>query len=294
MKSAMGVDVGGTNLRVALVSENGEVIGKETLPVGPSKDRNTFFERLTGLVRKTAGSQLETLAGIGLGIPGICNPKEGVVHRLPHFPDWKDVPVAAILGKSFSCPIVFDNDANLAALGEHWKGAAQGLPSFIMLTLGTGIGGGLFLNGKVWRGDEGFAGEIGHMTVEVNGRPCVCGNRGCWETYAASQSVPEGTTAEELARKADHGEKTAVQFWNEFGRYFAIGIGNLAMITGVEHFFVGGAIVQAWRHFIGACQKELSWRTHARLAQKITLAPSTLKGEGGLLGAARLVFLTTK
>lgn len=290
MRYAIGVDVGGTHCRVALVDEKGHILKKEKKEVGELREAHSLLERLASRIKEVSGNYLKDLSGIGLGLPGICNQKEGVIHQLPHFPSWKDVPVLQIFNRFFSCPVLFDNDANFAAVGEHWKGVARLFHSFIMLTLGTGIGGGIFLDGKIWAGDEGFAGEVGHMTIEKDGRPCACGNRGCWETYAASQAVPSGQTAESLAKAADEGNKEAKNFWAEFGAYLGIGIGNLAKITGVEKYVLGGGIANAHRHFIEACRTEIQERTYLKLAESIEVIPSTLGGDGNLLGAASSVF----
>lgn len=195
-----------------------------------------------------------------------------------------------LLKKDFSCPVVFDNDANMAAIGEHWKGVAQKWDSFIMLTLGTGIGGGIFLNGKIWHGEEGFAGEVGHMVIEKEGRPCACGGRGCWETYAASQAVPKGKTAKDLFIEANQGNPKAKQFWSEFGNYLGIGIGNLANITGVKNYVLGGGVANASGHFLDACLKKVRTHPYERLAKAIHVQRSSLQEDGNLLGAAYAVF----
>lgn len=290
MRYAIGVDLGGTHLRISLVDEAGKIHKKIKREVGPSREVGFFFEEMAALIKETAGGSIKDLTGIGLGLPGICDPKKGVVHQLPHFPSWKDVPAVLILKESFSCPVILDNDANMAAIGEHWKGVAQGWPSFIMLTLGTGIGGGLFLDGKIWHGDEGFAGEVGHMVIEKDGRPCACGARGCWETYAASQAVPKDTTAGDLAKAADRGDGEAKKFWDEFGKYLGIGIGNLAKITGVEHYVINGGISKGAKHFLNGCQTAIQSHTYSRLAQAIQVVSSQIGEDGNLLGCVYSVF----
>lgn len=294
MRYAIGVDAGGTHLRIALLNSDGDILNKETLVVGEKRTPEIFFKKLSEKIRFVAGVHLNDLEGIGLGLPGICNQNEGVIHKLPHYPNWRDIPVIKIMKEAFSCPIVFDNDANMAALGEHWKGATKNFPTFIMLTLGTGIGGGLVLDGKLWRGEEGFAGEVGHMVIEVDGKKCACGNKGCWECYASAGAVPYGKTAEILSKAADAGDKEAKQFWEEFGNYLGLGISNLANITGVEHFVLAGGVSLGWPHFIENAKKRLLKGGYSRLAQKIILIQSTLKGEAALIGCAFAVLHMSK
>ncbi|MBI5300431.1 MAG: ROK family protein [Deltaproteobacteria bacterium] len=293
MRYAIGADVGGTNIRVGLIDESGRLLAKKSEPVGVHRDPLPFFNRLTNLIENVAGTHLNSLSGIGLGLPGICNKKEGMIHQLPHFPSWRDVPVSKILSEKFSCPIFFDNDANMATLGELWRGTAKNLDSFIMLTLGTGIGGGLVLNRKLWQGAQGFAGEVGHMVIEVGGRACACGNKGCWEVYASSGAVPKETTAEKLSDQALAGDFEAKKFWETFGKYLGVGIANLASITGIENYVLAGGIAKAFPHFMEACKKAVRQNTYNHLAQRVVILQSTLDGDGNLLGAAHAVFTSS-
>lgn len=290
MRYAVGADVGGTNVRVGLIDETGRILARKSEAVGEMRDPLPFLDRLSRLIREVAGSRFDPLAGVGLGLPGICDTKAGVIHQLPHFPSWRDVPVLKILSEKFDCPVYFDNDANMAALGEMWLGAAKDLDFFVMLTLGTGIGGGIVLNRKLWRGEQGFAGEVGHMVIEVGGRPCTCGNKGCWEMYASSGAVPKGTTGQELALKAAKKDLGALKFWKEFGSYLGLGISNLANITGVEHFVVGGGIANAFPHFIEPTKKTIQKGSYVRMAEKIVVASSVLGGNSALLGSVSHFF----
>lgn len=290
----MAVDVGGTHLRIAMVDSGGTILAQSKERVGAEREPRKFFADLAASIRKRAGARLSELAGIGLGLPGICDQKKGIVHQLPHYPEWQDIPAAAWMREEFVCPILLDNDANMAAAGEHWMGAARGLKNFWMLTLGTGIGGGLFLNGELWRGESGFAGEVGHMTVVVNGRLCPCGKRGCWEMYAASHAASTaasgGATIEEWARAADKGDKAAQKFWREYGSYLGEGIANLALITDVEHYILGGGISNAASHFLKEALTSIRKKVYTKLAERMVVHPSTLKENSNLLGCALSVF----
>lgn len=273
---AVAIDVGGTHLRAALVKSDGTLLKKIKREVGPKRDPKNFFSKLTSLIREVASGREESLSGIGLGLPGICSLKEGIVHQLPHYSGWCDVPAVAILREEFSLPIFLDNDANMAARGEHWLGAAKELISFWMLTLGTGIGGGLFLNGQLWHGESGFAGEVGHMTVVADGRLCACGKKGCWEMYAASSALPP--------------EERTAEAWRQFGIYLGMGIANLAHILDVEHFILGGGISQASENFLETALQTARERCYKKLGERLTIQPAHLKEEANLLGCAAQVF----
>lgn len=299
-KPAIAVDLGGSNLRVALVSVEGKILRKVKEAVGASREAYPFFRRLIAAIQELAGPDLTrvagsgpggtNLAGIGLGLPGICDQKEGIVHQLPHFPSWRDVPAAALLSEAFPCPVLLDNDANMAATGEHWLGAAQKRNHFILLTLGTGIGGGIFWNGKLWQGESGFAGEVGHMVIESNGRSCPCGKKGCWEMYAASHAVPQGESAEELSRAAAQGEIRAQKFWKEFGFYLGLGIANLALITDIEFYILGGGLSEASQHYLESCLATAQKNVYPKLGERLVIRPAALKENANIIGCAARVF----
>lgn len=286
---AVGVDIGGTNLRAARIDRAGKILKKGSRAVGGSRELKPFFKNLAALIRETMEGE-DTPAGIALGVPGICDQVAGVVYQLPHYPEWRDVPILDMLKREFSVPVFFDNDANMAAVGEHWLGAAKDVPTFWMLTLGTGIGGGLFLDGKLWRGVGGFAGEVGHMKIVRDGRSCACGGKGCWETYAASQTLPRGESLESMGHRADRGEREAKEFWREFGESLGLGISNLVHVTDAEFYVLSGGIVGSLSHFLDPCLDTVRGNVYGVLQNKIVIRPSSLMGEANLLGCAARVF----
>lgn len=291
-KWAVAVDLGGSNLRAALVNAEGKILRKVKQAVGEPREVSAFFRRLIAVLQDVAGGipRGAKLAGIGLGLPGICDPKEGIVHQLPHFPSWRNVPAAALLAESFSCPIFLDNDANMAAKGEHWRGAARGRRNFILLTLGTGIGGGIFFGGKLWQGESGFAGEVGHMVIEKNGRACPCGKKGCWEMYAASHAVPAGKKAEDLSRAASRLDPGAQKFWREFGNYLGLGIANLALITDIEYFILAGGLSGASQHYLEPALSAARKNVYPKLGERLIIRRSALQENSNILGCAASVF----
>ena len=190
-KFSIGVDLGGTNLRIAAVEEEGRLVEKVTLgtKVALGRDHviNDMCDAIVHMTEKYNGSG--TLMGTGIGVPGIIDMETGMIRESPNLPGWSDYPVRSEIEKRLGTRVVLENDANAAALGEKWLGAAKNVPDMAMLTLGTGVGGGLVLGGRVWHGMNGMAGEFGHTTVEPNGARCGCGNYGCLEAYASATAV---------------------------------------------------------------------------------------------------------
>jgi len=188
---SIGVDLGGTNLRIAAVTDKGELLEKITLGTKVSLGRdhviNDMCDAIRGLSEKY--KQTASLCGMGIGVPGIIDMKTGMLRESPNLPGWADYPVRDEIERRLATRVILDNDANVAALGEKWLGAAKEVDDVAMLTLGTGVGGGLVLGGRIWHGMTGMAGEFGHITVEPEGVQCNCGNRGCVEQYASASAV---------------------------------------------------------------------------------------------------------
>src|SRR5246127_1651175 len=188
---AIGVDLGGTNLRIAAVDEQGRLMEKVTLGTKTVLGRDHVLNDMCEAIRhasdkyKGAGE----LLGVGIGVPGIIDMQTGMMRESPNLPGWADYPVRSEIEKRLGAPVILENDANVAALGEKWLGAGRHVGDMAMLTLGTGVGGGVVLEGKIWHGMTGMAGEFGHMTVDPEGDPCKSGSRGCLEQYASATAI---------------------------------------------------------------------------------------------------------
>ncbi len=188
---AIGVDLGGTNLRIAAVDESGKLLAKTELETGVSRGREHVIDELC---RATEAMQAKykgvaELCGIGVGVPGLIDSESGRLLESPNLPGWSNYDVKGDIERRLGTAVILENDANAAALGEQWLGAGRDVESMCMYTLGTGVGGGLVLNGKIWRGWNGMAGELGHCNVEPEGHPCNCGSHGCLEQYASATAV---------------------------------------------------------------------------------------------------------
>lgn len=320
---AIGVDLGGTNMRVAAVGEDGALL--ETIHSSTELQRGPalMIGEMCRAIRVLAGkfTRTRTLLGIGVGVPGIIEFESGTVRAAANLPGWSDYPVKKELEAQLGVPVLLENDANCAALGEKWIGAGRGVEDLCMLTLGTGVGGGFVVNGRPWHGMLGMAGELGHMTVIPDGAPCACGNRGCLEQYASATAIkrmaldaigkgqsPAMARAAELdphfsARSvfecAQQGDPAAQAIFGTMGAALGIALSNLINALNLPLYVVGGGVANAWPVFSPAMLRELHKRSivfragglqsSPRTAMMVT--PTLLEENAGLLGAARLPML---
>lgn len=312
----LSVDLGGTNLRVAAVREDGTVLDRLEEASDARAGSAAVLKKVADAVR-SVGANVEArkdkVLGVSLGFPGIVDPVKGVVYRSPHFPDWKDLDILSFFKAELPWPFAVDNDANLAALGESWKGAGKGLKNFLMMTLGTGVGGGIVVDGRVFHGDRGFAGEVGHIGIETNGPPCACGSRGCLETFVSATGIlrlaeasdqTEGreqlleklgkpiarTTVKDLYEAALDGDIFANTLFKKMGYYLGIGVASLVNALGVETVIVGGGVAEAWDFFIEPAKKELSQRTYEETARSVKILKAGLGTDAALIGGGAVSF----
>ncbi len=300
----IGVDLGGTNLRTALLSKDGEILDKRKEATHASDGWKIVIARLVkniALQREIAVMRGLDVAAVGVGAPGVIQMDKGIVVKSPNFPDWNNLPLREELEKALKIPVVIENDANAAALGEQWRGAGHGIGSMILLTLGTGVGGGIVLDNKIWQGADGMAGEIGHMTLIPNGRQCGCGNTGCLEMYASARGIvqsyreavgmngpaqtPEITSAQ-IYLAAQGGDAVARRVMKDMGRMLGIGIANLINIFNPQMIVLGGRVKDAWDLFIGATREEIMRRAFQVPAERTEIVQSVLGDDAGMVGAA--------
>jgi glucokinase len=312
----VGLDLGGTNVRWALVTLTGEILARWERATATMPDQetliNTLAEDLAGIGRE-ARARSADIRAVGLGVPGQVLPEEGTVVFSPNVPALNACPLLAALKPLAPWPFFLENDANLFALGEHWLGAGVGHPQMLGITLGTGVGGGLILNGRLWSGTAGTAGEIGHMTVEPEGRRCHCGNRGCLETMASAfwtvvwvkeqlaqgasswlrefwEKDPEGISGETLVVAAGQGDPLARRAFERVGRNLGLAIANAVHLLGLSRVVIGGRFARAWELFKPTLQEELQRRLTLFPPAALSVVPAQLGDDAGLLGAARLAW----
>ena len=281
----IGVDLGGTNLRIAAVDEQGRLIEKVTLGTKVSLGRDHVINDMCDAIQRVADKYRNsaTLLGICIGVPGIIDMQTDLVRESPNLPDWVDYPARAAIEQRLKTRVILENDANVAALGEEWLGAAKDFDDMAMLTLGTGVGGGLVLGGKIWRGINGMAGEFGHTTVEPEGHPCGCGNRGCLEQYASATAVVrmakeaiEKNGASALARAANsdaefsaksiynlaiQGDEDARRIFRRVGRCLGIVLSAMVNSLNLPTYVIGGGVSSAWEAFSPSIFEELRQRS---------------------------------
>jgi glucokinase len=297
---SIGVDLGGTNLRIAAVSADGQLLEKVTLGTKVALGRDHVISEMCDAIQRLSAQYKETgkLLGAGIGVPGIIDMQTGMLRKSANLPGWEEYPVRAEIERRLKARVVLDNDANVAALGEQWLGAARGVPNMAVVTLGTGIGGGIVLNGKIWHGMNGMSGEFGHITLEPEGHICGCGNRGCAEQYASASAIVrmareaiasgEASTfaaaassdpefgAKSIYNLAIQGDEHARRIFRTFGRYLGILLADLVNVLNLDMYVIGGGVSSAWDAYAPNMFEELRERS---LVYAATAAVNPLMGD---------------
>jgi glucokinase len=300
-------DLGGTYLRVALVDGSGKIHqqAKQRTPKGDSPDY--VVDALTAAAENWR-SDGRCITAASIMVPGTVDNDNAVVVQAPNLPALAGFPLKGVLEKRFGWPVLLENDANAAAVGEMWMGAARGCRDVVSVTLGTGVGGGVILDGQLWRGAHGSAGEIGHATVDpFSGLKCKCGNVGCLEMFASATAIVRMTredlprfpdsvlhrqelTAERVYDAGRGGDELALSVFKRFGVYLGIGLANLINIIDPEIIVIAGGAVNGWDLFAPDMQREVNERAVRATAQQVKIAIAECGDNAGLLGAARLAF----
>lgn len=327
----IGVDLGGTNLRVAAYSRSSGILDQISLPTRLDAGRDAVVDDMCGAIRRLIEKHFRSvLHGIGVGSPGPIELPEGRLRHLPNFPGWDGFGLRASIEKILGLQVILESDANLAALAECLlgKGRTLGINSLCMLTLGTGVGNGIILNGKIFDGMNGMAGEAGHATIWPDGHVCGCGSNGCLEQYASATAVRRladeaietghaaslarlretnpAFTARDIAECARAGHVDARAIFDIVGRSLGIGLAALVNTLNLPLYVVGGGVAQAWDLFAPKLFKELHHRSYVyRLndgqldefghqSAKTYVEAAELGADSGILGACLLPFTVSK
>ena len=317
---ALGIDLGGTLIKAAAVSPEGKILTKARVPTRRADGPAVAVRQMAAFARElSAKVRGRKLAGMGVGIPGPLDRRTPNVVRLTNFPGWEGYPLKSALEKELGRPVVMENDANLAAVGEQWMGAAKKMSSFLFVTLGTGVGGGLVLDGKLWTGVWGLAGEFGHVKVEPDGLACGCGSRGCVEMHASGTAIvrmakgvlghggksgafvrsplyrlsggnPDSVDAALVCDAARQGDEAAIEIYRLVGRYLGQALADVVNLLDIRDFLFGGGISNAFDVFHPYLHEELRRKVYGQSTEGITVERSLLGEDAGVLGAARLAF----
>jgi len=300
-KLYVGVDLGGTNIVSGLVDGDGNVISRDKRPTMLELGKDRCIGRLIDSIRKAVsngGAKIEDLSGIGIGSPGPIDPFAGVVIAPENLPDWRNVPLVDIVERELGVPAALDNDANVVAVGEQWKGAGKNVDNFLCVTLGTGVGGGAVCNGKLLTGFNGNAAEIGHVTVDYNGPRCNCGNYGCMELYASATAIVRRAkekmrsenpdTVLYIYEAAKSGDRFAIEMFEETGFFLGVGLVSAINILNVEVIAITGGMAEAGDLIFEPVRRTILERSLPGVREKVKVIPVELGEDAALIGAAKI------
>jgi glucokinase len=297
-------DLGGTHLRAATVDRKGRIHSRSKQNTPQVKEATAIVDAIVGAVHECNSDKI---SAVSLVVPGTVKVEEGAVVKAPNLPCLDGFRLGAALSARLDLPVILENDANAAAVGEMWQGAAVGCKTIICLTLGTGVGGGIILDSKLWRGVDGAAAEIGHMCVDpFGGVACTCGSRGCLEVFASATAIVRMTreasprypdsilqgkadrTAEMIFDAGKQGDELALEIFRRMGVYLGIGLANLINILNPEMIVIGGGVVNGWTLFEKHMHQQVEERAFPLLAARVKIVRAKCGDDAGLLGAARL------
>lgn len=313
MGKRIGIDVGGTNIKIALV-ENGKIVYSNTVPtyakMGYEYTINNIIEAIRNLMKETSTDE-KSIEGIGFDFPGQVDYKTGVVKLAPNIPGWVNVPIAKLIEDEFHIPTRIDNDVRCAALGEMNFGAGRDCENFICITVGTGIGSGIVINGKIVRGASNAAGEIGHIKLQLkDGNICGCGDTGCLEAYASGPCIvamaqdyikggkaskfremagDEEITPYIVAKAAEAGDPVAKRIFEITGEYIGLGLVSVINLLNPEKVIVGGGVAECGELLLAPIRKTVKERAMKIAGETVEIVPAELGNSAGVIGASMLI-----
>lgn len=314
VKNRIGIDVGGTNVKIALVDSNGKIGYSDTIPtraeMGYEYTVNNMKQAIRDLLTETKLSPKD-IEGIGFGLPGQVDFKSGIVRLITNIPGWVEIPLAKMIEDEFHIPTRIDNDVRCAALGELNFGAGKGCENLICITVGTGIGSGLIVNGKLVRGASNAAGEIGHIKLQMHDGPiCGCGDTGCLEAFASGPSIVamaeeyimggKSTKYREMANGNDitpfivaeaakAGDAVAQRIYTKMGEYIGIGLASVVNLLNPEKIIIGGGVAGAGDILMTPLKETLKKRAMKIAGDTVEVVPAQLGNTAGVIGASLLI-----
>jgi glucokinase len=309
---ALGIDLGGTNTRIALINREGHIKIMEEFPTRSEQSGDSIIwaisKKIDAILEKKNYSKNRIL-GIGLGSAGFISSKKGIISFSPNLPTLSNFPISERLESLTGLKTILENDANAAGIGEHWLGRGKGINNFIFITLGTGLGSGIILNGNIWHGTQGFAGEFGHTTLYPNGLPCKCGRRGCLEVYCSASAIVRTArillkrgiesclridnnplTSHMIYEHAYRGDQLACDIFRKTGTYLGIALSNVFNLLDLEMAIIGGKVAEAGELILKSVRDEVEKRSISARDHPPQILQSKLGNNAGVIGAASLVF----
>lgn len=309
----IGIDVGGTGVQVGVVDEQGHILAKESFPTGVGRPYQEMIRDMADCTRAAvakAGLSVEDIQSVGVGIPGIADAKTGNVIFCTNL-GWRDIPLRDTFQQYLNKPVHIDNDATVAGLAESVAGVSAGTDSSVFMTLGTGVGGGIVIHGKVWSGFHGVGSEIGHMILELDGEPCTCGNRGCLERYCSATAIirmarelvavhpdsmvlsmaqgdPEKINAKIVFDAAREGDPIGTKVFRRYVRYLSQAIASIMQFLDPEVIVLGGGVSKAGAFLLDAVRQEVPKYLLFKGMPHARIELAQLGADAGIIGAAML------
>ena len=300
-----GIDIGGTKIAVGLAERDGQLLALSRFPTRVELGPHRILDNAVNEIEKLLKEAKARMAAIGVGCGGPLDRQCGLILSPPNLPGWDEFPITELLEERLGVPVLLDNDANAAALGEQRHGAGRGLSDIVYMTISTGIGGGIIIGGRIVHGVADGAGEVGHASVLPDGPSCGCGARGCLEALCSGTSIarrarerlstgaqsslavmkPDEVTAKRVAKAARDGDNLAREIWDETIYYLSIGIGNIVNTLAPEAVILGGGVSTAGDQLLEPLRRQVRVRVKMLPAEKINIRQAALKGESGIRGA---------
>lgn len=312
MKYYVGIDFGGTGIKIGIVDENGSILIKNSFLTDPDKSGNEIVKDIIECTKKVIDDSklpLKDILGIGIGAPGLLNPETGQLKLLANVPNLNDIYIAKAISDSLNKPVFLDNDVNAMSLGEFYYGSGIGKKNIIALTVGTGVGGGIIINGELYRGTTFTAGEIGHMSIDRDGKYCGCGNYGCLERYVGKEGIIERfklyqskgiktsidkyledgeISPKSIAMAAKDGDKISIEVLKETGEILGHAIANLVNILNPEIVIIGGGISNAGDLLMEPVRMGMIKHAYTIPAAAVKIVKAKLGNDAGIVGSASL------
>lgn len=301
-KNVLAIDCGGTFVKAALVNQEGKILERTSFETDFNHGVEPFIKSFVEIIQKYKNS----IQGVGIAFAAPLDSEKGIIEEPPNFPKaFHNFPLVQILQEKCGLPICLENDANLAALGEYWKGQGKNTDVLVVMTLGTGVGGGIIIHGKIWGGATGIAGEVGHIPICEDGARCGCGNIGCLETIASSTAVVRMAkenqnksslaslakfSAEDVYKAAMAGDAVAKEVFVKVGKALGKGIVSISHILGPEKVILTGGGAGAWELFAPTMKETVNQMCFQKEKRLLKIIPSDLQGNSGILGAACLAW----